>query len=87
MLTTPDESALNGVALVELVQRSGGADTLYQFGVLAGLQCEHVAVALYLANANVKIAGVTKFDLEAFLGEQRSQALAADEPPPPGGMA
>ena len=84
---TPDECALDGVALVELVQRSGGADALYEFGVLAGLHCDHVAVALYLANAIVKIAKAAEFDLEGFLGEQRSQALAADEPPPPGGMA
>ena len=78
---------LNAYAVLELVQRLGGAAPLAEYCTLEDVHCGHQLGILTLADALVRIAEQTGFDLRAFVDAERNRALTADEPPPPGGMA
>ena len=86
MQLNPTDGLLAGIALVELVQRLGGAGPLAEYCSLESVECEHQYANLFLADAIIRIAEKTQFALQPFLDEERSRALALDEPPL-GGMA
>ncbi len=83
-MTMPADPVLSARALVELVARVG-SKPLSEYASLAGAECEHQYVALFLADMAVSVATAPEFDLQALIDRTRAKALATDEPP--GGMA
>ena len=82
-----NDGLLAGIALIELVQRIGGAGPLAEYCAMEGVQCEHQYSALFMADAIVRIAEKIQFPLKAFLDNERTRALAASADEPPGNMA
>jgi len=81
-MTTPSTDAtLHALALIELTQRLGGGEALYEYCCLAGAECEHQLVNLCLADVNVAISEATNYNLQSLIDERRQRVLATDEPP------
>jgi hypothetical protein len=73
---------LNALALIELVQRLGGAGPLYEYTTPEGAECGHQISCLALADIVVSVAESTGFDLQSLIDERRERILTPDEPPP-----
>lgn len=77
-MTQIHDHALDGIAMIELIQRLGTEAAPKDYLALAeSLDVPSaVGVAAYLAGLVVSIAGSTKFPLDAYIEQERADALA-----------
>ena len=79
-----NDPVLTGLALVELVARTGSDPIAEALTLLSEGTCEHAVQALFLAQLVVDISDEVAYPLRQKIAEIRADALA---PEPEGGIA